>query len=283
VRSPRSWLYVPGDQPDRLAGAGGRGSDALIADLEDAVALNAKDAARQAVGRWLTDPPPQCQVWVRVNADRIDDDLAAVAGPALTGIVVPKAEPASLREADAVLTEHERRLGQAPGTFAVFALIETARGLLDATAVAASPRVRHVGIGEADLAGELRLRPGPDRAEFLPLRLQVVVACAAAGLGAPTGPTSTDVRDMDGVRRSTEGLSRLGFRSRTAIHPDQVAVVNEVFTPTPDEVAEARALLEQFEAAGGGAIADERGRMMDAAIVRTAREVLGRAEPARPA
>ncbi|MGC8463056.1 MAG: HpcH/HpaI aldolase/citrate lyase family protein [Acidimicrobiales bacterium] len=279
MRAPRSFLYVPGDRPDRLAGAAGRGADALIADLEDAVPVDRKQLAKEAVRDWLAGPRPVEQLWVRVNGETVAEDVAAVVvTPGLTGVVVPKAEPSRLLEADAALARQEHELGCPEGTFALFALVETARGLLDVTDVARSARVRHVGMGEADLAGELRLRPGPGREELRPLRLQLVVACAAAGIGAPTGPTSTDVRDVDGLRRSTEELYRLGFRSRTAIHPDQLAVVNDTFTPTAAEVSEARAVLERFESSAGGVFVDERGRLVDAAVVRSAREVLDRAE-----
>jgi citrate lyase subunit beta/citryl-CoA lyase len=279
VRSPRSFLYVPGYRQDWLARATEYGADALIADLEDAVPADRKQVAREVVRDWLAEAPPAMELWVRVNAGSIAEDVAAVIAPSLTGVVVPKAEPDRLREADAVLTGHELRLGFAAGTFAVFALIETALGLLGAIEVARSVRVRHVGLGEADLTGELRLRPGPGREELLPIRLQVVLACAAAGIGAPTGPTSTDVRDMDGLRQSTEELFRLGFRSRTAIHPVQLAVINDVFTPTSAEVSEAHAVLDRFELSEDGVFVDERGQLVDAALVRWAREVLERASP----
>jgi citrate lyase subunit beta/citryl-CoA lyase len=279
VRSPRSFLYVPGYRQDWLARATEYGADALIADLEDAVPADRKQVAREVVRDWLAEAPPAMELWVRVNAGSIAEDVAAVIAPSLTGVVVPKAEPDRLREADAVLTGQELRLGFAAGTFAVFALIETALGLLGAIEVARSVRVRHVGLGEADLTGELRLRPGPGREELLPLRLQVVLACAAAGIGAPTGPTSTDVRDMDGLRQSTEELFRLGFRSRTAIHPVQLAVINDVFTPTSAEVSEAHAVLDGFESSEDGVFVDERGQLVDAALVRWAREVLERASP----
>lgn len=278
MRSPRSFLYVPGDRADRLAGAAGRGADALIVDLEDAVPVDRKQLAREIVGDWLAGPRPAEELWVRVNSKTIAEDIAAVVVPTLAGVVVPKAEPSRLREADVALDRQERELGCPVGTFALFALIETARGLLDVTEVARSARVRHVGIGEADLIGELRLRPGSRREQLCPLRLQLVVACAAAGLRAPTGPTSVDVRDIEGLRQSSEDLLRLGFRSRTAVHPGQLAVINDAFTPTAEEVSEARALLERFELSEDGVFVDERGRLVDAAVVRSAREVLERAE-----
>lgn len=275
--SPRSFLYVPGDRQDRLKSAVRRNADALIVDLEDAVPHERKGLARDTVRDWLAELELDIQLWVRVNAGSIAEDVAAVGSPALTGIVVPKAEPDRLAEADAILTREERSVGLAAGSLAVFALIETARGMLEATAVAGSARVRHVGMGEADLTGELRLRPGPHLEELRPLRLKVVLACAAAGIGAPTGPTATDIRDLEALRRSTEELLCLGFRSRTAIHPDQLTVINDAFTPTVTELAEARVLLDQFESSGEGVYVGEDGRLVDAAVVRTAREVLGRA------
>jgi len=278
VRSPRSFLYVPGDREGRLAAAAGRGADAVIADLEDAVTFDRKQMAKDIVRRWLAKSETVVQRWVRVNSNNIAEDVAAVTHPTMAGIVVPKAERDRLREADAALTRQELHLGCATGTFAVFALIETARGLLEATEVAGSPRVLHVGMGEADLIGEMRLRPSPDREELRSLRLQVVLACASVGIEAPTGPTSTDIRDVEGLRRSSQELLCLGFRSRTAIHPAQLAVINAIFSPTVAEVAQARALLDRFRASEDGVFVDEQGRLVDVAVVRSASEVLERAE-----
>jgi citrate lyase subunit beta/citryl-CoA lyase len=265
--------------------AAGRGADALIADLEDSVAVAAKATARQTVAAWLSEQRQrQCQVWVRINADSVEEDVAAVVGAGVDGIVLPKAEPAALVVLDHLLTDLERQhaLAQPLG---VIGLIETARGLLAAPEVAASPRVRHLGIGEADLVGDLRMRPSPRREELASLRLQVVVASAAAGIGAPIAPTSTDFRDLDALSEGTEALLRLGFRARTAIHPAQVAVINKIFTPSPEEVGRARQIVDSYEAvvrSGGGVLTDDDGRMVDVAVVRSAREVLDRAEVTTP-
>ena len=281
----RSYLYVPGDRPGRLAGALARGADALIADLEDSVARAAKDRARDTVACWLTGLPaggPPGQVWIRVNADLAAADIGIVSA-AVTGVVVPKAEPALLAEVDELLARRERDTGLDRGRLRVLPLIETAAGLLQATAVAAAPRVARLGIGEADLAAELGLRPGPDREELAPIRLQVVIVSAAAGLAAPVAPTSTDFRDLTALRSSTQALLRLGFRARTAIHPAQLPVINEVFTPSADEVGRARRLVAALEAAerdGAGVTVDEDGAMVDVAVARSAREVLARAQAA---
>ncbi|MCT2581591.1 HpcH/HpaI aldolase/citrate lyase family protein [Actinophytocola gossypii] len=259
---PRSYLYVPGDQPDKLARAAGRGADALIADLEDAVAPRHRPAARAAVAAHLATGT----AWVRINADAVADDLAAVAGtPGLAGIVVPKAEPELLAEVDHALAGVD---------VPVLALLETARGLRRLDAVADSPRVVRLGIGEADLAGELNLRPGPDREELWPIRSDVVVASAAAGLLPPVGPVHTAVRDLSALADTTERLLRQGFRARTAITPAQLPTINAVFTPTEEEIAAAHRALARL--GDNGVAVDDDGRLLDPAVVRAAREVLGR-------
>ncbi|MEU3168416.1 aldolase/citrate lyase family protein [Streptosporangium sp. NPDC006930] len=277
--TPRSYLYVPADQEDRLAKAAGRGADALILDLEDAVAPGAKAAARKNAAAAIPELPGE--VWVRVNADTPEADIAAVAVPGLKGIVVPKAEPALLELADALLTEAETVRDLAPGTFALLALIESASGVVQAERVAASPRVVRLGVGEADLAGELGLRPGPEREELWPIRSRIVVASAAAGILPPVGPVETAVRDTEALLAGTRTLLRQGFRARTALSPRQLPLINEVFTPSPEELEEARDLVRRLAETGGVAL-DARGRFIDAAVARSAHEVIGRAEGAAP-
>ena len=153
--------------------------------------------------------------------------------------------------------------------------------LLSAVELASARRTARLAIGRVDLAGELGLGVDPEGAEFGSIMLQLVIASAAVGIAAPIAPTSTDFRDLDALRASTEHLLRLGFRGRTAVHPAQLPVINQVFTPSPDEVARAQELVAAFEEAsrqGSGVTTDADGRMVDAAVVRTAREVLQRAD-----
>jgi citrate lyase subunit beta/citryl-CoA lyase len=270
--SARSYLYVPGDRPDRLAKAADRAGDAILADLEDAVAPGAKAAALDEVLQWLADSPaPGREIWVRVNAgpQGLDEIAALRAQPRLSGVVLPKADARSTRAA----------VEAAGPDLPVAGLVESARGVLEAAAVAGTAGVSHLGIGEVDLCAELGLTPSSDERELLPLRMQVVLASAAAGLPAPTGPVHRDLRDVDGLRTSTEALRRLGFGARSAIHPAQVAVIEEVFTPTPAEVEAARAVVASYDAshaAGTGVVVDEQGRMVDEAVVRSARRLLAR-------
>lgn len=292
--SGRSHLYVPGDQANRLQRATERGADALIVDLEDGVAPQARAEARRIVGKWLASVPgahasggrAPVEVWVRVNPvgsarpEDLREDLAVAVAPGVTGICLAKAQSADeLVVLDELLANAEARAAIAENTLRVSAIIESARGLVSAVAIAGAPRVQRLQIGEVDLSAELGLTPGPDEIELLPLRTQVVVASAAAGIGAPLGPISTNFTDLVAFRAGTERLKRLGFGGRAVIHPAQVPVVHDVFTPTAEELSRARDLVERFEAAaakGTGVLVDERGRMVDEAVVRAARNVLSR-------
>ena len=270
--SARSYLYVPGDRPDRLAKAADKAGDAVIADLEDAVAPARKELALETVLAWLAELDPGTEAWVRVGAGpRAADELAALStAPRLDGVVLAKASVAGADEADRLL----------PTGVPVAGLVETAATLLELPALARHPRVAHLGIGEADLAAELGIAPG-EPAVLGPLRVQLVVASAAAGLAAPTGPVHLDLRDLDGLRESTAALKRAGFGARSAVHPDQVAVIEEVLTPTADEVAAARETVAAWDAAvadGTGVAVDSRGRMVDEAVVRPARRVVATAD-----
>ncbi|SCL20852.1 citrate lyase subunit beta / citryl-CoA lyase [Micromonospora pallida] len=275
----RSYLYVPGDRADLLHKAPGRDADALVLDLEDAVALARKEQARETVAAHLRNAPVGVAHWVRINSDQVEADLAVLTAT-VVGIWVPKAEPELLDEVDRGLLVAERRLGLPERTFRVVALIETARGALACAQVAAAPRVLRLGIGEADLAGELGLQPDADRTEFAAIRSQVVVASAAARITPPVGPVETLLHDPERLERTSRALLRQGFRARSAVHPGQLATINGVFTPTTEEVSTARRILDALERAerdGSGVAVDDQGRMVDRAVVRSAAEILSRA------
>ncbi|GAA2609672.1 HpcH/HpaI aldolase/citrate lyase family protein [Paractinoplanes durhamensis] len=267
----RSYLYVPGNRPSMLATALSRGADALIVDLEDAVPPGEKSAARDAVAGWLRTLPEGSPVYVRINEGKDGlADASAVAGPALRGLCVAKA--GTVDQLAGITAELDR--AGAPATVELVPLLETAQAILSAPALAAAPRVRRLQIGEADLAAELGVTLGADERELIYVRSAVVLASASAGIEPPAAAVTTDFRDLDRLRRTTAALKRLGFRGRACIHPAQIPVVNDVFTPAPAQLAAARDLIERFEAAGGGVCLDARGRMVDLAVVREARRTL---------
>lgn len=284
MRLPRSYLYVPGNAADKLAKATARGADALIVDLEDAVPADGKDAATAAVLAWLGSAPAEGpQVWVRVNdGPRRRTDVAALAGaPALTGLVLAKVrDAAEVAEVAALLEEHGDR------TTLLMPLLETASAILDARDLATAPRVHQLQIGEVDLAVDAGLTPGVDEAELGAVRTMVVLASAAAGIHPPVGPVSRETSDLDALTVSTDRVRRQGFVGRACIHPAQLAVVHDVFTPGTDEVAQARAVLDAFDratATGSGVLLDPEGRMIDLAVIRAARVTVAAAENAADA
>ena len=267
---PRSLLYVPGNRSDLVAKGARSAADAVVVDLEDSVPSSDKTQARDVVRRWLAEPSGGPQRWVRINAAVLDEDLASLAGQVPDGILLAGCRAAGLERLESWWATES--LPDRP----VVGLVEDAAGLREIGAMAQAPHLATVGIGEVDLLAHLRVSRSAGAA-IDALRLQVVVDAAAAGLLAPVAPTSTDFRDLDAFRTTTRALLDLGFRSRTAIHPAQVPVINEVLTPGDDEVAAARDVLARFEQAGEGVTTDRNGHLIDLAVVRGARETLARA------
>ena len=286
----RSTLYVPGDRSERFDKAMASGADAVILDLEDAVAPSSKNAARDAVCAYLSTHAQGVAgggsgpaLFVRINQGDVGaTDAAAVVeagGQALHGLYIPKvSEVGDILSIDHVVDRAEAS-GHVPAMHVGFvALLETASGIFNGTSIALHQRVKRLAIGEADLAAELgvELTPGDER-ELLTARSLVVMASAAAGIEPPVGPVSVNFKDLESLRGSCEALRRLGFRGRSAIHPTQVPIINEVFTPSVGQLRKAERIVEIFDAAiaeGRGAVADDNGKMIDEAVVRTARRVL---------
>lgn len=267
----RSYLYVPGYDERMIEKALASEADAVVLDLEDAVVPDRKDEARETVVRVLKSGPGK-PVFVRVNAvgtELAAADIDAVVGRHLAGLRLPKIEYV---ESVRLVAE---TLDELRSEAVIQCLIESALGLERAFEIANSHvRVAGISLGEADLAADLGVS---DEAGLLYARSRIVTAARAAGLPQPVQSVYTNVHDLEGLRRSTEEGKRLGFVGRSTIHPSQVTVVNEVFTPTEDEIAEAQALLDRLgsEAASGtGAFVLEDGRFVDRAVVESARLTL---------
>jgi citrate lyase subunit beta / citryl-CoA lyase len=267
----RSYLYVPGDDGPKIEKALAGEADAVVLDLEDAVAPNRKEEARAMVASVLGSVPEK-PVFVRVNAvgtELAAADMDAIVGGHLRGLRLPKVE-----SVEGVRLAAETLAGLQSGA-TIQCLIESALGLERAFEIATShDRVSGIGLGEADLAADLGVT---DEAGLLYARSRIVGAARAAGLPHPVQSVYTKVGDLEGLRRSTEAGKRLGFVGRSTIHPAQIPVVNEVFTPEANEVAGARELLDRLEdetASGTGAFVLDDGRFVDRAVVESARLTL---------
>lgn len=272
VRPPLTWLYVPADRPDRVAKAMASSADVVILDLEDAVAASGKDAAR-AVVQDVASGPARRPLHVRVNHPRSAwgaADLAMVrALPEHVGVRLPKCE-ASDEVAEAA---------HGVGPRSLHLLLESAVGVEQAFDLArAHPQVVSIGLGEADLRADLGVTGD---AGLLWSRGRLVSASVAAGLGPPAMSVHPDVGDVEGLLASCRVGRALGFLGRAAIHPTQLEPIRAAFTPTPEEVARAREVLDAAAAAiarGHGAVALADGRFVDAAVVRQARRVVALAD-----
>jgi citrate lyase subunit beta/citryl-CoA lyase len=274
--SARSHLYVPANDLERLTKALGRGADALIVDLEDGVSPTDKDLARQNLATFLNDLNSEVEIWVRVNPEKgaLESDLAAAVHKNCRGIVLAKATTlAEIQNIDSLLTGIENSRGITK-KLEVSALIESAAGVFNAQSIATGPRVTRLQLGEADLRADLGTSgtAGESTTQFA--RSMVVFASAAAGINPPVAAVSTNFKDLDAYRKSSQDFKEWGYFGRACIHPAQIEIANEVFTPSPDELAAAQDIIDRLVAAGGGVALDVKGRMIDEAIAKIARRTL---------
>jgi len=284
MRRRRAMLYVPGDDPHKMEKAAGLGVDSIILDLEDGVALNRKDAARTAVVQALRSLDfGSSEKLARINSQNsglaLDDINALVTAP-LDGIVMPKAETAeAVRWAGQKLNEAEyaRRLGQ--NALALILIIETARAFVNLKEMCvADPHIQALIFGGEDLAAELGATRTREAIEMLYGRSQVVMYAAAFNLQA-IDMVNTDFTDIDWLYREAMQGANMGFSGKQVIHPAQVMPVQEGFTPTREEAAEAKAIVDAFkqhQVRGTGAFQID-GKMIDMPVVRRAENVLARA------
>ncbi len=286
----RSLLFVPADGGSKLDKAFASGADAMIVDLEDSIATDRKDAARASASAFLKNAVKETKrprLLVRVNGiatGLTDADLDAIVPAKPDAILLPKAEGgASVIHADAKLAAREAVAGIEDGHIKILAqAIETAAGIfLAGTFNGVSARLIGMTWGPEDLSAEIgaETNRGPDGRLTEPYQLarSLCLFGAAAAQTAAIETIYADFRNLDGLRRDTEEARRDGFVGRLAIHPAQVAVINEVFTPTAEALAKARAIVAAFAASpGSGAIAID-GVMYDRPHLARAKQVLARA------
>jgi (S)-citramalyl-CoA lyase len=272
----RSWLFTPATRPERFGNAAASGADVCIIDLEDSVAPADKAEARRAALVYLAQPAADpCRRALRINGlDRRfgTADLQALLESSASPdyVVLPKTETAGH------LQILDRLLAEAGKPARLVALIESARGLAASEEiVAATPRLEALLFGAADMSADLGAATAS--APLAYARARLVAACALVGIVAIDSPFF-DVKDHDGLAQETAQAIALGFAGKAAIHPNQIATINEALTPRPDEVARARAVLAE-SAKGVGVV---HGEMVDEALARKARRILAAAGESLP-
>ena len=276
----RSLLFAPGNHPRKVEKVFQVGADVVILDLEDAVAITEKPATRATIVDALK-KQRRGLGYVRVNSLDTEfawGDFAGVVGAWVDGIVLPKVETADqLQTADWLLAQLERENGMEIGSIDLLPIIETGLGLYNIEAITmAGTRVKRVSFGAGDFTRDMNLVwTGPEQ-ELAYARSRIVLASRAAGIEPPIDSVFIDLKDREHLELSTQKALEFGFQGKLCIHPDQVNLVNDVFTPDVAEVTRAKRIIAAFEEAEatGSASIQVDGYFVDYPIVEKARRVL---------
>jgi citrate lyase subunit beta/citryl-CoA lyase len=280
-RLRRSLLYVPGNMPSLLQNIPVFDADGIMIDLEDAVPLGEKDAARILSRNFLLSlRRRETEIFVRVNplsSRHAEEDLREILPALPDGIRLPKADhPEVVEKCDTLLTEAEERLGLEIGHFTILPSIESAVGILNCVETArASKRIVAIAFGAEDYTASMEIERTKAGEELFTARTRVVWAAKAAGVQA-IDTIFSDVNDMDGLRAETEKVKRLGFTGKSLVNPRQIEVVHEVFRPRREEIEDALEVMEAIQRARemGTGVISLRGRMVDAPVVQRAARIL---------
>lgn len=283
----RSFLFCPGNHPRKVAKVFESGADAVILDLEDAVAISEKAATRGPVVEALQGAR-RCRGYVRINA--LDTgfafgDIEAVVAAGVDGIILPKVESATdMAKVDWLMTELEAKRGLPVGGIDLMPIVETGRGVARTREIcAAGGRLKRVSFGAGDYTRDMGMDWTRDEIECDPARAEIVLASRIAGLEPPVDTVWADLTDAEGLAASAEKVRKMGFQGKFCIHPGQIQIVHGVFTPSAEAVAWARRVVEAFEKAEaeGSASIQIDGQFVDYPIVARARRVLTLAAAAR--
>jgi citrate lyase subunit beta/citryl-CoA lyase len=285
----RSWLFVPGNDAAKIGKAQAAGADAVILDLEDSVAPGDKATARKVAAKALSERAKgkkTPQIWVRINAldtGLTEADLDAVTSAAPDGIMLPKAEGvASLVALDSLLTSRERNADLKKPLPVIAIATETARGLFKtAEYEPGAPRLEALTWGAEDLSADIGAVTNKDDegnyTEIFTLARTLSLAAATSARVQPVDTVYVNFRNSEGLRAECLAAARDGFTGKLAIHPAQVAVINEVFTPSEQDIARAKAIIAAFAQAGDAGVVGLDGEMLDAPHRIRAEKLLARA------
>lgn len=288
LRLRRSYLFAPGNNAKLLDKVFGAGADAVVLDLEDAVPPGQKERAREMVAQTVGGRDASVDVpatWVRINHPGSEwwrEDVQAVVARGLTGIRIPKVNTVNEVElvADA-LDGAEIDRGLERGSIPLVCTIESALGVMNLESIARGRRVIGFAYGASDLTRDLGAELAGDELETLYIRSRLVLVSAARGLQPPIASVQTDLADEQRLEQTTLAARRLGFFGRSCIHPRQVPIINEVFTPDPRRVANAREIVAQYRehvASGSGSFSMPDGQFVDEAIARQAEALVALAD-----
>lgn len=276
----RTYLFAPGNHARRAEKAFTLDCDAVILDLEDAVAVAEKPATRALVVETLKQNPGK-RGYVRVNAWDTEfcfNDILAVTGPWLTGLVLPKVEEAAqVIAVDWILANIERDKGMEVGAIDLLPIIETGKGVANVRAIAAAAtRVRRLSFGAGDYTKDMSMRWTLAETEIDHARAEIALASRAEGLEPPVDSVWIHIKDTDGLIRSAEKVRDMGYQGKLCIHPDQIGPTNGVFTPTEEQIAFAEKVVAAFEEAEARGLASIQmdGYFIDYPIVDQARRTL---------
>ena len=259
VHANRSYLFAPGNHERRVEKALGLGADVVILDLEDAVAISEKKSTRELINKTL-EQPRNCAVFVRVNAYDTEfcyGDICSIVSENLDGIVLPKLESLEdLRSIDWLLGNLEQERGLPNGSIDLMPIIETAVGLVNIREIArADTRVKRLAFGGGDYTRDLGMEWTLKEDELLPVRSEMVLASRFGKLEPPVDTVFIHIKEHDAFRSSCSNILGLGFQGKMCIHPDQVPVTNETFTPDPEEVKWSQRVIDEFAKAEKAGIA----------------------------
>ena len=261
--SARSYLFVPGDRPERFDKACASGADVVILDLEDAVTPERKGDAREAIRDWLTKGG---RAWVRLNGSDtawFEDDCSLLDAPGLLGVSLPKAETA----------EQLHRLAERlPDPLRMLPIVETARGIWNAGELAAAPKVERLAFGSVDFQVDTGIVG--DGHELLYARSRLVLASAMARIAAPVDGVTVQLDDLQRLEADVLDARRMGFGGKLCVHPRQVQPINQGFLPAAEEVNWAREVMAIVEAHEGVGAISLNGKLIDLPVILRARRIL---------
>jgi citrate lyase subunit beta/citryl-CoA lyase len=280
----RSWMFVPGNNERRMEKVKELSPDVIIYDLEDAVALSEKEKARSLVRNAIEQYRERFNV-VRINdlnTSYFLDDLTELITEGLSGVVLPKASKAEdIITLDRLITQLEQNKQLVIGSIEIIPLIENAQGVYFAYHIAqSSPRVKRLAFGSVDYTLDINAELTKEGTEILFARSQLVLQSRAAGIESPIDAVFIDIKDQEGLLRDTKLARQLGFQGKLVVHPDQIGIVNDVFTPTQTEIKEAQAVIAAFEEAVQSGIAAIQlgGKMIDYPVAARARSIVEKAK-----